>query len=336
MPTRFRSPGARRRVSAYPGRCFPLRPWGSPFDSVVGTRSRSHSWPGAAVSGIGRYPRRWFPSFPASRAPGRALTTNYEQRTHMADLASAKYGEQAAAYALIGAQTNVVNPSVPARSTFEWGVMGQLTDNAAAASDALYAAVPVDPGTVITKITVWVGNTAASTPTHQFGALYSGLASSPALLGSVGGRHHGGHRRQGRLHIHAGEPLPGKTRGRALRYLYAGFSVTGTADSRSPVGTGAGSQRQRPVLDQPAIPGRHVGFVAGRRCRRDVDAGRVHAPPPGDRPHLGGPDAVRSRGSLPANRPRPGGQRPSWRFRARRRRRLEATSVTVASSLQRA
>jgi len=101
----------------------------------------------------------------------------------MPDLVSARYSVLDPNFSIIGAQANGANPGAPARSTFSWGVMGQLADNAAAASGAfLYAAVPVAPGDTFTKVTIWVGNTAASTPTHQAAAIYSGLASSPALL----------------------------------------------------------------------------------------------------------------------------------------------------------
>jgi hypothetical protein len=43
--------------------------------------------------------------------------------------------------------------------------------------------VPVEYGDIITKVNWIVGNTAASTPTHQFSALYSGIATTPALIG---------------------------------------------------------------------------------------------------------------------------------------------------------
>lgn len=147
----------------------------------------------------------------------------------MADLPSGKYGELSAQYSLLGAQTNAVNANVPARSTFEWGVMGMLADNAAAASGAfLYAAVPCDPGTVISNITIWVGNTAASTPTHQAGALYSGLASAPALL-VKGTDTTTAAVAAGAAFTYTVSPYLVKPADVPFGYLYAGFTMTATA-----------------------------------------------------------------------------------------------------------
>ncbi len=166
--------------------------------------------------------------------------------------------------------------------------MGQLADNAAAASDAfLYAAVLCDPGTVITNITVWVGNTAASTPTHQFGALYSRLAPSPALLGQSTDGTTAAIAAKAAYTFALTTAYRVKPADVPFGYLYAGFSVTGTA-----VNTVAGAAQAQAAnvniqysTNQPFLAGTS-GFGTRRHCCRDVDAGRLHAPPAGRRPHL--------------------------------------------------
>ena len=86
-------------------------------------------------------------------------------------------------FALAGQTTNVVNTSYPARTNLEWG-LGAVTNGAIAATGVgTFAAVPVDVGMTVSKVTVLVGGTGASTPTHQFAALYAGLATgAPTLM----------------------------------------------------------------------------------------------------------------------------------------------------------
>jgi hypothetical protein len=200
----------------------------------------------------------------------------------MADLPSGKYGQLNPAYGLVGAQTNVANPNVPARSTFEWGVMGMLADNAAAASDAfLYAAVPVDPGTVVTKITVWAGNTAASTPTHQFGAIYSGLAASPALLGQSTDTTTAAIAAKTALVYTLTTPYTIKPADAPFGYIYAGFSATATA-----VNTVAGAATAQAAnvniqfsTNQPFLAGTSGSSLAGvAAATLSLAASTLHLP----------------------------------------------------------
>lgn len=100
----------------------------------------------------------------------------------MADLVSGRYGQLSPLASLVGKLSNVTQSNIPARSNLEFPV-GNLTDGALAASGICTAVpVPMDAGTTISFVTILVGATAASTPTHGFGALYSGIAT-PALLG---------------------------------------------------------------------------------------------------------------------------------------------------------
>jgi hypothetical protein len=86
-------------------------------------------------------------------------------------------------WALTGNLANVVNPTVPARSNFEFTGLANPTDGALAATGVgCFVPVPVEPGTVISKVSILVGATAGGTITNQFVALYSGIAT-PALIG---------------------------------------------------------------------------------------------------------------------------------------------------------
>lgn len=77
---------------------------------------------------------------------------------------------------------NNVQSNVPARSNLEYLGFSTLTDGALAGSGVACAVpVPCDPGFVITYVSIVVGATAASTPTHGAVGIYSGIAT-PALL----------------------------------------------------------------------------------------------------------------------------------------------------------
>lgn len=99
----------------------------------------------------------------------------------MADLASGHYAQSNPLGALYGSISNVAQPDYPARSNLEFPV-GGLSDGALAATGVgCYVAVPVDVGMSVSKVTMLVGATAGATMTHQFVAIYSGIAT-PALL----------------------------------------------------------------------------------------------------------------------------------------------------------
>lgn len=86
----------------------------------------------------------------------------------------------------LGLGANGVQGNIAARSNLRYGILGSLQDATAAlvSGDLTYVPVPVCPGDVISTVTVQVGGTAASTPTHSWAALYSGAATTAVLLGS--------------------------------------------------------------------------------------------------------------------------------------------------------
>lgn len=103
----------------------------------------------------------------------------------MADLVSGRYGQNAAMAAVIGNLSNAVQSNIPARSNLEYLGLSTLTDGVTAATGVAVAVpVPVDAGTVISKVTIIVGATAASTPTHGAAGIYAGTGAAPAILAS--------------------------------------------------------------------------------------------------------------------------------------------------------
>jgi hypothetical protein len=102
----------------------------------------------------------------------------------MADLASGRYPQSAALWAILGQLTNVANPNQPPFTNLA-GIT-PLTDSAIGATGvSLSVPCAVDVGATITKITVIAGATAEATGTHSFLALYQGSSATPALIGQT-------------------------------------------------------------------------------------------------------------------------------------------------------
>lgn len=103
----------------------------------------------------------------------------------MSDLVGGNYPQHSAMASFFGNAANETQSNIPVRGNHEYGI-GQWVDGAVAGTGVACAvAVPMDPGTVIKRVTLFVGGTAASTPTHTSVAIYSGIAT-PALLGTQG------------------------------------------------------------------------------------------------------------------------------------------------------
>lgn len=101
------------------------------------------------------------------------------------DLVGGSYPLQYPFAKLLGA-FNATQGNLAARSNLESGLLGSLQDAAAAlvSGSLTLVAVPVEYGDPISVIDVLVGATAASTPTHSWAALYSGVATTAKLVGT--------------------------------------------------------------------------------------------------------------------------------------------------------
>lgn len=78
------------------------------------------------------------------------------------------------------------NSGAPARTNGVYIGFGGLTDGALAATGVCAGvAIPVVPGDVISAINLPIGATAGATMTHQFAALYSGIATPARLAQST-------------------------------------------------------------------------------------------------------------------------------------------------------
>src|SRR5208282_1219808 len=106
-----------------------------------------------------------------------------------ADLVGARYPLNHAIQSLYGQQAATAQGNVPIRSNLEWPIYsGAMVDTASlgGTTTGVYVAVPVpvDIGMVVSKVSILIGATGASTPTHGFAALYSGTAvAAPPLIG---------------------------------------------------------------------------------------------------------------------------------------------------------
>lgn len=102
------------------------------------------------------------------------------------DLVSGRYPLTYAFSKMIGEASNGAQGNIGVRSNLEAGFMGSLQDAAASlvSGKLTYVPIPVEVGDVVTKVSVLVGATAASTPTHSWAALYSGALTTASLLGS--------------------------------------------------------------------------------------------------------------------------------------------------------
>lgn len=91
--------------------------------------------------------------------------------------------------ALLGKGGQKAQTNLPVRSNLEIPVYsGALVDTAASLVSGVMTVVPVpvDIGMEISNISVLVGATPASTPTHQFAAVYSGTTvAAPPLIGQT-------------------------------------------------------------------------------------------------------------------------------------------------------
>ena len=86
----------------------------------------------------------------------------------------------------LGLAANVGQGNIPTRSNLLSGILGSLQDASAAltSGDLTYVPVAVNIGDPIQTVTVQVGATAASTPTHSWAALYSGVLTTAKILGT--------------------------------------------------------------------------------------------------------------------------------------------------------
>ena len=85
-----------------------------------------------------------------------------------------------------GLASNGAQGNISVRSNLEIPFLGNLADQAAAlvSGEITLVAVPVEIGDEISTISVRTGATSASTPTHQWAALYTGALTTAAIAGA--------------------------------------------------------------------------------------------------------------------------------------------------------
>lgn len=104
----------------------------------------------------------------------------------MSDLVSGRYGALEPVWTLLGRPANATQANVPGRSNISFFGYGTPLDSATAATKkGVFAAIPVQNGDVISKVTCLIGATEGKTGVKSFVALYSGISGKKeaSLLG---------------------------------------------------------------------------------------------------------------------------------------------------------
>lgn len=165
-------------------------------------------------------------------------------------LTRGRYPVDAALQSFLGKTAATSNATAPVRSNLEFPVYsGALADTAASLTSGVLTAVPVpvDIGQVVTKISVLVGATPASTPTHSFAAIYSGTTvTSPPLIGQSTDGTTAVMAASTRFDFTLTTPTAISSTQAPNGFIYVGISVTGTAVPSlitTPAGAAAGQYR---------------------------------------------------------------------------------------------
>jgi hypothetical protein len=86
---------------------------------------------------------------------------------------------------ILGQPRNAAQTNLPARSNVSYlGYVPVDTSAVLVSGSTTFVAVPVEAGDIFSTVTLEIGNTAASTPTHFTAALYSGVLTTAKLLGT--------------------------------------------------------------------------------------------------------------------------------------------------------
>ena len=148
----------------------------------------------------------------------------------MADLVRGRYHVTNPVWSALGQPTNATQSDVAARSNADYLGLVNVTSTTLASSSGtvIFVAVPVEYGDVISKVSFVVTATIASTPTHQFAALYSGIAT-PALLAQSADLTTTVQAANTRADYSLATAQLITPTNAPYGYVYAGFSWTGTA-----------------------------------------------------------------------------------------------------------
>ena len=89
-------------------------------------------------------------------------------------------------WSILGQPTTITSGDGPAFSNAAYTGLAGLADTTTALTSGVGTAIPIPVpiGALISKVTVFVGAQAASTPTHSWACLYAGSGAAPARLGT--------------------------------------------------------------------------------------------------------------------------------------------------------
>ena len=148
----------------------------------------------------------------------------------MADLVRGRFHVTDPVWSYLGQPVNATQNDIAYRTNAHVLGLSGLADTGSLVASGVQVSVPipVEAGDVITKVTFLIGATAASTPTHSFVALYSGVAT-PALLAQSADATTGAIAASG-AYVQSLQTAQTITTSNApFGFVYASLCVTGTA-----------------------------------------------------------------------------------------------------------
>lgn len=101
-------------------------------------------------------------------------------------LVAGRFPTTNALWSIMGQPTNAYQSDIPARGNYEYlGLQGRVDTAASLVTQVMTVVpIPVTAGTVVSNVSVFVGATAAGTPTNSWVALYAGTTvAAPPLIG---------------------------------------------------------------------------------------------------------------------------------------------------------
>ena len=196
------------------------------------------------------------------------------------DLVSGRYPLVASFSKLVGLASNAAQSNLAVRSNKEWFGLADLTDAAASlvSGEMTVVPVPVAVGDQFSTVAVAVGATDASTPTHSWAQLYTGVLTTAKPIGTQSA--------DGTTAAIAASGLFKFTLGSSViitpdlapyGYIYVGVSVTGSGVPSLVGGNVATAAQYARFADDPIFAAGTIGSALGATAPTSITLSSVTA-----------------------------------------------------------